>query len=125
MGDARTTITGNLTSDPTLRHTASGQAVANFSLAEGRQRFDRDSGAYVDADTLFMRVTAWGQLAENIAESVRKGDRVTVEGRLVPQSYTAEDGSERRSVDISADDVSVALQWATVTITRNPRRARA
>lgn len=122
MAEARTTITGNLTADPQLRFTASGKAVANFTVCENRRKRSA-SGGWEDDEPLFMACTAWGELGEHLAETAGRGTRVTVSGRLVPNSWTAEDGTPRRSIELSADDVAVSLMFATATVAKAQRPA--
>ena len=114
-------IVGNVTRDPELRFTPSGQAVANFGVAVNRRWQNRQTQEWEEAVSFF-DVTCWGQLAENVAESVQKGTRVVVDGRLDQRSWETEQGDKRSKVEIVADEVAPSLRWATATITKNERR---
>lgn len=113
-----TTLTGNLTRDPELRFTTSGRAVANFGLAVNRRY--QQNGEWQDSVS-FLDVTAWGDLAENIAASTGKGDRVTVTGRLEQNTWETDDGDKRSKVEIVANDVAASMQFATVKVTKTVR----
>lgn len=106
-----THISGNLTADPDLRFTQSGQPVANFTIASTPRRFDKASGEWKDGDTLFLRATVWGKQAEAVAESLKKGDRVLATGTLSQSSYTDKDGIARTSIELDVDDVGPSLRW--------------
>lgn len=114
-------IVGNVTRDPELRFTPSGQAVANFGVAVNRRWQNRQTQEWEEAVSFF-DVTCWGQLAENVAESVQKGTRVVVDGRLDQRSWETEQGDKRSKVEIVADEVAPSLRWATASITKNERR---
>lgn len=116
--DNTVTVTGNVTRDPELRYTAGGSSVASFGLAWNR-RYQRN-GEQVE-DTSFFDITCWAQLGENVAESVTKGMRVVVNGRLEQRSWETQDGDKRTKVEIIADEVSPSLRWATAQVTRNER----
>lgn len=104
--DTVITVIGNLTGDPNLRYTTSGAAVVDFTVASTPRTFDRNSNQWKDGDTLFLRCSAWREYAENIAESLTKGTRVIVQGRLVQRSYTPRDGGEQRTVvELQVDEV--------------------
>ncbi len=118
--DNTVTITGNATRDPELRFTPSGQAVTSFGVAVNRRWQNRQTQEWEEA-TSFIDVTCWAQLAENVAESVGRGARVTVHGRLEQRSWETPDGDKRSKVEIVADDVAASLRWATVQITKNER----
>lgn len=115
------TLTGNVTRDPELRFTPSGQAVATFGLAVNRRWQNRQTQAWEEA-TSFFDVVSWGRLAENVAESVSKGTRVMVAGRLDQRSWETQEGEKRSKIEVVADDVGASLNWATVQVTRNERR---
>ena len=117
--DNTVTIVGNATRDPELRFTPSGSPVCTFGLAWNR-RFERN-GEQVE-EVSFFDVTCWRSLAENVAESVTKGARVIVHGRLDQRSWDAPDGSSRSKVEIVADDVAPSLRWASAQVNRNERR---
>ena len=110
------TVVGNVTRDPELRFTPGGAAVANFGLAWNRK------GQNDEEIVSFFDITCWRNLAENVAESITKGSRVVVYGRLDQRSWENQDGERRSKVEIVADDVAPSLRWATVEITRNEFR---
>ncbi len=118
--DNTVTVTGNATREPELRFTPSGQAVANFGLAVNRRWQNRQTQEWEEAVSFF-DITAWAQLAENTAETVAKGTRVTVTGRLDQRSWENQEGEKRSKVEIVADDVAVSLRWATAEVMRNER----
>ena len=111
-------IVGNVTRDPELRYTPSGASVTNFSIAYNR-RYERN-GQQVE-DVSFFDVVCWGTLADNVAASISKGLRVIVEGRLDQRSWETPQGEKRSKVEITADEVSPSLKWASVEVARNPR----
>ena len=117
-GDTVITIIGNLTADPEMRFTPSGAAVASFTVASTPRTFDRQAGEWKDGETLFMRCTAWREMAENIAESLRKGMRTVVRGRLVQRSFETREGDRRTVVELQADEVGVSLRHARAQVTR-------
>ena len=114
------TITGNATSDAELTFAQSGTALARFTVAVSKREKQPD-GSWADGSTAFYRVTAFQQLAENAAESVKRGDRVTVVGRLEPREYE-HNGEKRTSLDVAADEVALSLRWATATATKAQRQ---
>ncbi len=121
-----TTITtaGNLTADPELRHTQSGRAVVRFTILENRRRRTADGQGWEDDEPNRFRIQAWGPLAENIAASVRKGDRVHISGRIITDRWTDKDSGETRTAQrVDADEVAFSLRWHTVTATKNDRQA--
>ena len=120
-GDTIITIIGNLTADPELRFTPSGAAVASFTVASTPRTFDRQAGKWKDGETLFMPCQAWRQMAENIAESLTKGTRVIVQGRLVQRSYTTREGENRTVVEMQVDEIGPSLRYAKAQVTRQPR----
>jgi single-strand DNA-binding protein len=119
--DNAVTITGNATREPELRFTPGGQPVASFGVAVNRRWQNRQTQEWEEA-TSFIDVTCWGQLAENAAESVGRGTRVTVTGRLDQRSWETDNGDKRSKVEIVADDVAVSLRWATASVAKNERR---
>jgi len=116
------TLAGNLVDDPELRYTASGQAVANFRIASTPSRFDKASGGWKDGETLFLSCTVWRQPAENVAESLRKGMRVIVQGRLGQRTYETKDGEKRTVYEVDVDDVGPSLRSATAKVSRTAAR---
>lgn len=122
--DNTVTVTGNATREPELRFTPSGQAVASFGVAVNRRWQNRQTQEWEEAVSFF-DVTCWAQLAENVAETVQKGTRVTIAGRLDQRSWETQDGDKRSKVEIVADDVAVSLRWATAEVMRNERSGAA
>jgi single-strand DNA-binding protein len=116
------TICGNITRDPELRFTPSGQANATFGMAVNRRWQNRQSGEWEEAVSFF-NVVAWRELAENVTESLGKGSRVIVTGRLEQRSYETQDGEKRSVVEVVADEIGPSLRWATVSVTKNDRRS--
>ena len=115
------TLVGNLTADPELRFTSSGAAVANFTVANNPRFFDRQSGEWKDGDPLFLRCNAWRQLAENVAESLTKGSRVIVQGRLKQRSFETREGEKRTVIELDVAEVGPALRYATTTVRKATR----
>ena len=115
------TVVGNCTRDPELRFTASGQALTNFGVAVNRRWQNRQTSEWEEAVSFF-DITCWAQLAENVADSVQKGTRVVVTGRLDQRSWETQDGDKRSKVEIVADDVAPSLAYATAAITKNERK---
>ncbi|MBM9459976.1 single-stranded DNA-binding protein [Nocardioides sp. zg-536] len=120
-GDTVITVIGNLTDDPELRFTPSGAAVANFTVASTPRQFDRQTNEWKDQETLFLRCSIWRQAAENVAESLQKGMRVIVQGRLVSRSYEDREGQKRTVHELQVDEVGPSLTWATAKVTRASR----
>jgi single-strand DNA-binding protein len=114
-------IIGNLTRDPELRFTPSGQATASFGVAVNRRWQNRQTQEW-DEQTSYFDVVCWGQLAENTAQSLTKGSRVIVDGRLDQRSWENQEGERRSKIEVTADEVAPSLRWATVSITKNERR---
>ena len=121
-GDTIITVVGNLTSDPELRFTPSGAAVASFTVASTPRTFDRGAGEWKDGETLFMRCSLWRDPAENVAESLTKGMRVIVQGRLIQRSYTTREGENRTVVEMQVDEIGPSLRYAKAQVARTPRR---
>ena len=120
-GDTIITVIGNLTADPEMRFTPSGAAVASFTVASTPRTFDRQAGEWKDGETLFMPCQAWRVMGENIAESLTKGTRVIVQGRLVQRSYTTREGENRTVVEMQVDEIGPSLRYAKAQVTRQPR----
>jgi single-strand DNA-binding protein len=120
-GETVITVIGNLTGDPELRFTPSGAAVANFTVASTPRTFDRQSNEWKDGDTLFMRCSIWREAAESVAESLTKGTRVIVTGRLTQRSYETREGEKRTVVELQVDEVGPSLRYATAKVTRTQR----
>lgn len=121
-GDTIVTVVGNLTDDPELRFTQSGVAVANFTVASTPRSFDKTTSEWVDGETLFIRCSVWRSAAENLAESLTKGTRVIVQGRLNSRSYETREGDKRTVVEMQADEVGPSLAYAKATVMRVDRR---
>lgn len=111
--DTPISIIGNLTADPELRFTQSGVAVASFTIASTPRTFDRQRNEWVDGEALFMRCSAWRDLAENIAESLEKGARVIAQGNLRQRSFTDREGNQRTSIELDVQEVGPSLKYAT------------
>ena len=116
--DVTICITGNLVDDPILRFTPSGAAVANFTIASTPRAFDKQSNEWKDGDTMFLNCSIWRQAAENVAESLTKGTRVIVQGRLKSRSYDDRDGNKRTVFEVDVDEVGPSLARATAVVTR-------
>ena len=118
-GETTITLVGNLTADPELRFTPSGAAVANFTVASTPRTFDRQTNEWRDGDAMFLNCAVWRQAAENVAESLQRGMRVIVQGRLRSRSYETRDGERRTVFEIDVDEIGPALRYATARVTRN------
>jgi len=119
-GDTQITVVGNLTGDPELRFISSGAAVANFTVASTPRTFDRQSNEWKDGETLFMRCSLWREAAENVAETLTKGTRVIVTGRLVSRSWET-NGEKRTVTEMQVDEVGPSLRYATAKVSRTQR----
>ena len=120
-GETIITVVGNLTAAPELRFTPNGAAVANFTVASTPRTFDRNTSEWVDGEALFVRCSVWKEVAENVAESLDKGMRVIVQGRLKARSYDDKDGNRRTSWELDVDEIGPALKFATAKVTRAQR----
>jgi single-strand DNA-binding protein len=120
-GETVITIIGNLVDDPELRFTPSGAAVANFRIASTPRTFDRQSGEWRDGETLFLTCSVWRQAAENVAESLQKGMRVVVQGRLKQRSFETREGEKRTVFELDVDEVGPSLRSATAKVTKTTR----
>ena len=118
--DNQIIIVGNLTDDPELRYTPNGAAVAKFRVAVNR-RFKDEAGNWKDGETSYFTVNAWRTLAENVAESLTRGTRVVVAGRLQMRSWENQEGEKRTVVEIEADEIGPSLRWATAKVERQGR----
>ncbi len=117
-GETPITLIGNLTADPELRFTPNGAAVANFTVASTPRTFDRQTNEWKDGDAMFLNCSVWRQYAENVAESLTKGMRVIVSGRLKARSYETREGEKRTVFEVDVDEVGPALRYATAKVTR-------
>jgi single-strand DNA-binding protein len=120
-GDTVITVIGNITGDPELRFTPSGAAVANFTVASTPRQFDRQSNEWKDGETLFMRCSVWRDAAENVAESLQRGTRVIVSGRLKSRSYETKEGEKRTVIEMEVDEVGPSLRYATAKVNKTQR----
>jgi len=120
-GETTVTVIGNLTADPELRFTQSGAAVANFTVASTPRTYDRTAGEWKDGDTLYLRCSIWREPAENLAESLTKGARVIVVGRLNQRSYETREGEKRTVIELVADEIAASMRYATVKVNRATR----
>ncbi|HET8768105.1 single-stranded DNA-binding protein [Phycicoccus sp. M110.8] len=120
-GDTVITVIGNITGDPELRFTPSGAAVANFTVASTPRQFDRQSNEWKDGETLFMRCSVWRDAAENVAESLQRGTRVIVTGRLKSRSYETKEGEKRTVIEMEVDEVGPSLRYATAKVNKTQR----
>ena len=121
MNDTQLTITGNLVDDPELRFTPSGQPVAKFRIASTPRYFDKQANAWKDGESLFLTVNVWRQAAENVAESMTRGTRAIVTGRLRQRSYETREGEKRTVYELEADEVGVSLRNATAKVSKVTR----
>jgi single-strand DNA-binding protein len=120
-GDTTITIIGNLVGDPELRYTPTGQAVATFRVASTPRFMDRQTNEWKDGDSLFLSCNVWRQAAENVAESLQRGMRVIVSGRLRQRSYETKEGEKRTVYEIEVDEVGPSLRNASAKVTRSTR----
>lgn len=120
-GDTQITIVGNLTNDPELRYTPNGQAVARFSVASTPRFRDNATGEWKDGNALFLSCDVWRQAAENVAESLQRGMRVIVQGRLRQRSYETRDGEKRTVYEVEVDEVGPSLRYASAKVTKTAR----
>ena len=120
-GETQITVVGNLTGDPELRFTPSGAAVANFTVASTPRQFDKQTNEWRDGEAMFLSCSVWRQAAENVAESLVKGSRVIVSGRLKARSYETREGEKRTVFEIDVDEVGPSLRYATAKVNKTTR----
>src|SRR6266498_1864754 len=120
-GDTLVTVIGNLTADPELRFTPSGAAVASFTVASTPRTFDKQSGEWKDGEALFLRCNIWRQAAENVAESLTRGARVIVNGRLKQRSFETREGEKRTVFELDVDEIGPSLRYATAKVNKVSR----
>ena len=125
QGDTPITVVGNLVADPELRFIPSGAAVANFRIASTPRTFNRETNQWEDGEALFLTCNCWRQMAENVAESLTKGMRVVVTGKLRQRSYQTKEGESRTVFEVEVDEVGPSLKYASASVTRNPREGGA
>lgn len=124
-GDTLITVVGNLTADPELRFTPSGAAVANFTVASTPRSFDRATGEWKDGEALFLRCNIWRQSAENVTETLTRGSRVIVQGRLKQRSFETREGEKRTVMELEVDEIGPSLRYATAAVKKaNPSNPR-
>ena len=121
-GETTITLIGNLTTDPELRFTPSGSAVANFRIASTPRTFDRQSNEWKDGETLFLPCNVWREQAENLVESLTKGSRVIVMGRLKPRTYETKEGEKRTVIELEVDEMGPSLKNATAKVVKAQRQ---
>jgi single-strand DNA-binding protein len=121
MNETTCTLTGNLTADPELRFIPSGAAVANFTVAATSRTFDKTTNQWRDGEALFLRCTLWRQPAENLAESLRRGDRVIVTGRLRQRSFETREGDKRTTIELDVDEIGASLKFTILKLTTTDR----
>lgn len=120
-GDTTATVIGNLTAAPELRFTQGGHAVANFTVASTPRTFNRQTGEWEDGPALFLRCNLWRKAAENVAESLTKGSRVIVAGRLRQRTFETREGDKRTVIELEVDEIGPSLRYATASITKQAR----
>lgn len=120
-GETLVTVVGNLVDDPELKFTPSGAAVADFRIASTPRTFDKNTNEWKDGDTLFLSCAVWRQYAENVAESLQRGMRVIVQGRLKSRQYETREGEKRTAMEIDVEEVGPALRSATAKVTKSAR----
>src|ERR671920_494802 len=121
-GETVITVVGNLTNDPELRFTPSGAAVAIFTVASTPRTLDKNTNEWKDGDALFLRCSIWRQAAENVAESLQRGARVIVQGRLQQRSYETKEGEKRTVVELQVDEIGPSLKYATAKVNKTTRQ---
>ena len=119
--EPRMTLIGGLTADPEMRFVPSGTAVANFSIVNKPRVFNRAKGEWTDGDPLYMKCTAWDKTAEHITDSLKRGDRVIVTGRLRQRSFDTTDGDKRTVIELEVEEIGPTLRWTTVTVNRSSK----
>jgi single-strand DNA-binding protein len=120
-GETVITVVGNLTADPELRFTPSGAAVASFTVASTPRTFDRQTNEWKDGEALFLRCSIWRQAAENVAESLQRGTRVVVSGRLKQRSFETREGEKRTVIEMDVDEIGPSLRYATAKVNKTQR----
>jgi len=120
-GETVITVIGNITDDPELRFTPSGAAVANFTVASTPRTLNKQTNEWEDGEALFLRCSIWRQAAENVAESLQKGARVIVQGRLKARTWETREGEKRTSFELDVEEIGPSLRWATAKVTRASR----
>jgi single-strand DNA-binding protein len=121
-GETVITVVGNLTNDPELRFTPSGAAVASFTVASTPRTLDKATNEWKDGEALFLRCSIWRQAAENVAESLQRGARVIVQGRLKQRTFETEEGENRTVIELDVDEVGPSLKYATAKVNKTTRQ---
>lgn len=124
-GETIITVVGNMVNAPELRFTPSGAAVANFTIASTPRAFDKQSGEWKDQEALFLRCSIWREAAENVSETLQKGQRVIAQGRLKARSYETKEGERRTSMELDVDEIGPSLRFATAQVQRAGRGGHA
>lgn len=122
--ETQITIVGNLTDSPELRFTQNGHAVANFTIASTPRTFDKQAGEFKDGETLFMRCSAWRDMAENVAESLSRGTRVVAQGNLTSRTFETKEGERRTVMEMDVQEVGPSLKYATASVSKVDRRGQ-
>jgi single-strand DNA-binding protein len=125
MNETTVTVVGNLATEPVLQYTPQGTALLRFTVASAPRIFDKSSGGFKDGDALFLLCTAWRELAENAAETLTKGMRVIVSGRLAQSTWETDAGEKRSAIAVQVDEVGPSLRFATAKVTKNPHKTTA
>ena len=120
-GETQIMVVGNVTADPELRFTQNGAAVANFTIASTPKKFDKQANEFKDGETLFLRCSAWREMAENVAESLSRGTRVVAHGNLVARSFQTKEGENRTVMELDVQEVGPSLRYASAVVTKNER----
>lgn len=124
MSDTMVTLVGHLVAEPELRFVKNGSAVASFTVAHTARKYEKDTDKWVDGDTLFMKCSVWRDAAENVAESLGKGARVIVHGKLKPRSWDDKEGNKRSSIELDVDEVGPSLRYAQARVSKVDKSAR-
>lgn len=120
-GEPEVTIIGNATADPEIKFTTQGTALATVTVASTPRRYDKSTGKYIAGEALFLRCTAWRELAENMVESIARGQRLIVHGRLEQRNWTTDDGANRSMLQLQVDEIGPSLRWATAEVRKAQR----
>lgn len=123
MNDAQVTVSGNLVSDPEVRFTQSGIAVANINIAVSSRVQDKQTKEWKDGETTYLRATAWRELAENVAETLTKGNRIIASGRLKQRNFETKEGDKRSVLELEVDEIGPSLKYATAKVSKAGKSA--
>ena len=122
-GETTLTVIGNLCADPEIRFTQQGKGVTNFTVASTPRHIDRTTGEWTDGEALFLRCSIWGQAGENVVESLTRGTRVIVQGRLRQRSFDTKEGEKRTVIEMDVDEIGPSLKWQTAKVSKAERRS--